>query len=305
MSASQKLLAQLARRYRVESGRRFRLADHDSGEVHDVRSKAQAKKLLAAGLERLRELQERLYAHDRWSVLLVLQAMDAAGKDSTIEHVMSGVNPQGCHVTSFKSPTSEELDHDYLWRAARALPERGRIGIFNRSHYEELLIVRVHPELLQRQKLPARTAGEALWKQRSADIAAWESYLAHNGTAILKVFLHLGKEEQRKRFLDRLEEPQKNWKFNLADVEERGHWGAYQRAYEDAIARTAAPHAPWYVVPADTKWYARLVVMAALIDTLEGLELEFPRSSGRHKEELDLARKLLAAEQRTRAKKRR
>jgi PPK2 family polyphosphate:nucleotide phosphotransferase len=300
---AQKLFARLARHYRVEDGKHFRLADHDPGEVREVGNKARAKQLLAAGLERLRELQERLYAQDRWSVLMVLQALDAAGKDSTIEHVMSGVNPQGCHVHSFKAPGPEELDHDYLWRAARALPERGRIGIFNRSHYEELLVVRVHPELLERQRLPRRPAGDKLWKQRAKDIAAWESYLAHNGTAIAKIFLNVGPDEQKKRFEARLSEPEKHWKFQLADVQERGHWQAYHEAYQDAIARTAAPHAPWYVVPADTKWFTRLVVMAALIATLEELGLEFPRVTGERKKELEDARALLAAE--TRGKRRR
>jgi PPK2 family polyphosphate:nucleotide phosphotransferase len=293
-----KLFARLAQHYRVDDGRAFRLSQHDPADVREVRGKAQAKKLLEAGLERLRELQERLYAQDRWSVLLVLQALDAAGKDGTIEHVMSGVNPQGCQVTSFKAPSDGELDHDYLWRVARALPERGRIGIFNRSHYEELLVVRVHPELLERQRLPKRGAGDELWKQRASDIAAWEAYLARNGTAIAKIFLNVSKAEQRKRFLARLDEPAKHWKFRLADVEERGRWNSYQKAYQEAIARTAAPHAPWYVVPADTKWFTRLVVMAALLETLEALDLQFPRVTGPRKEELVQARALLAAEKR-------
>ncbi len=267
-------------------------------EVRAVSGKVQAKQLLEAGRERLRELQERLYAQDRWSVLMVLQAMDAAGKDGTIEHVMSGVNPQGCQVTSFKAPSEEELDHDFLWRVARALPERGRIGIFNRSHYEELLVVRVHPELLERQRLPRKPAGEALWKQRARDIAAWEAYLAHSGVAIAKFFLNVSKDEQRRRFQERLDEPAKHWKFRLSDVEERARWGAYQEAYEQAIARTAAPHAPWYVVPADSKWFMRLVVLAGLIETLEALDLSFPRVVGPRKAELDQARALLAAEKR-------
>ena len=296
MADPHKLLAKLARHYRVEDGKRFRLADHDPADVREIAGKAQGKKLLEAGRERLRELQERLYAQDRWSVLMVLQAMDAAGKDGTIEHVMTGGNPQGCQVTSFKAPSEEELDHDFLWRAARALPERGRIGIFNRSHYEELLVVRVHPELLERQRLPRKPAGDALWKQRARDIAAWEGYLAHNGTAIAKFFLNVSRGEQRERFEERLGEPQKNWKFRLADVAERRHWNAYQAAYEDAIARTAAPEAPWYVVPADAKWYMRLVVLAGLIETLERLELEFPKITGERKAELEEARALLRAE---------
>ena len=305
MADPRKVLSKLARHYRVEDGRRFRLAEHDPADLREVRGKAQGKRLLEAGRERLRELQERLYAQDRWSVLMVLQAMDAAGKDGTIEHVMSGVNPQGCQVTSFKAPSEEELDHDFLWRAARALPERGRIGIFNRSHYEELLVVRVHPELLERQRLPKKPEGDALWKQRARDIAAWERHLAHNGTAIAKFFLNVGKAEQRKRFEERLDEPQKNWKFRLSDVAERQHWNAYQAAYQDAIARTAAPEAPWYVVPADAKWFMRLVVLAGLIETLEGLELAFPRLSGERKAELEEARALLAAEKRGKRGKRR
>jgi len=298
-----KLFARLAQHYRVDDGRQFRLAQHDPAEVREVSGKAQARKLLEAGLERLRELQERLYAQDRWSVLMVLQAMDAAGKDGAIEHVMSGVNPQGCQVTSFKAPSEEELDHDYLWRVARALPERGRIGIFNRSHYEELVVVRVHPELLERQRLPQRSGGDELWRQRANDIAAWEAYLARNGTAIAKIFLHVSKAEQKQRFLQRLDEPAKHWKFNLGDVQERGRWNSYQKAYQEAIARTAAAHAPWYVVPADTKWFTRLVVMAALLETLERLELQFPRVTGPRKEELVQARALLAAEGRGRARR--
>jgi PPK2 family polyphosphate:nucleotide phosphotransferase len=293
-----KLLARLARHYRVEDGRHFRLADHDPAEVRELQGKAQGKRLLDAGRERLRELQERLYAQDSWSVLMVLQAMDAAGKDGTIEHVMSGVNPQGCQVTSFKAPSEEELDHDFLWRVGRALPERGRIGIFNRSHYEELLVVRVHPELLEHQRLPKKPAGDALWKQRAQDIAGWESYLVHNGVAIAKFFLNVSKAEQKKRFEERLDEPAKHWKFRLGDVAEREHWEAYQQAYEEAIARTAAPHAPWYVVPADSKWFMRLVVLAGLIATLEELELEFPKVEGERKAELAQARALLAAEKR-------
>ncbi|MBK7644228.1 MAG: polyphosphate kinase 2 family protein [Planctomycetes bacterium] len=298
MAHTLKVLAKLARRYRVDQGARFRLSTHDPAEVHLSGGKSEAKKLLEDGRERVRDLQERLYAQDRWSVLMVLQAMDAAGKDSTIEHVMSGVNPQGCQVVSFKQPSQEELDHDFLWRCARALPERGRIGIFNRSHYEELLVVRVHPELLQRQTLPKTLVTPKIWEQRAGDIANWESYLARNGTAIAKIFLHVSRDEQRKRFQARLDEPEKNWKFHVSDVAERAHWDAYQQAYQDAIRRTAAPHAPWYVVPADTKWFTRLVVMAALIQTLESLELQFPKIAGERKQELVRAGELLAAEKR-------
>jgi PPK2 family polyphosphate:nucleotide phosphotransferase len=241
------------------------------------------------------EYQDRLYAQDRWAVLLVFQAMDAAGKDSAIKHVMSGVNPQGCQVYSFKAPTSEELDHDFLWRCSRALPERGRIGIFNRSYYEEVLVVRVHPELLARQKLPPGAVSRSIWKERYEDIASHERYLARNGIAICKFFLNVSPQEQKRRFLDRLDEPEKHWKFSESDVRERQHWDAYMKAYEQAIRNTAAPHAPWYVVPADKKWFTRLVVAAAIIDTLDSLDLRYPQVGPERQEELAMARRELLA----------
>ena len=229
----------------------------------------------------LSELQDKLYAQDRWGLLLVFQAMDAAGKDSTIKHVMSGVNPQGCQVSSFKAPSAEDLDHDFLWRCQRHLPERGRIGIFNRSYYEETLVVRVHPELLERQKLPQTLVGEDIWKQRFRDIRHFESYLSRNGIVVRKFFLHVSHKEQKRRFLKRLDAPEKNWKFSAADVRERQHWPAYMEAYEDMIQHTASDQAPWYVVPADHKWFTRLVVAAAVIDSLLSLQLHYPEEIGR------------------------
>jgi PPK2 family polyphosphate:nucleotide phosphotransferase len=258
-------------------------------------SKPRARKLLQRGISMLADYQERLYAQDRWAVLLIFQALDAAGKDSAIKHVMSGVNPQGCQVFSFKAPNSEELDHDYMWRCARALPERGRIGIFNRSYYEETLVVRVHPGILATQKLPAAAVTPGIWKERFEDIGNFERYLARNGVAICKFFLNVSRQEQKKRFMDRLDDPEKHWKFSEADVREREHWDEYLRAYEDTIRGTAAPHAPWYVVPADNKWFTRLVVAAAVIDTLESLGLEFPKVDAARRKELTSARKLLSA----------
>ncbi len=287
-----------AARYRVTSGRRFRLADHDPADTmgYGSESKPKARQLLQHGISLLTEFQEKLYAQDRWAVLLIFQAMDAAGKDSAIKHVMSGVNPQGCQVFSFKAPTSEELDHDYLWRCWRSLPERGRIGIFNRSYYEETLVVRVHRQLLAAQKLPAGLVGRDIWKQRFEDIGHFERYLARNGVAICKFFLHVSRDEQRKRFLDRLDEPEKHWKFSAADVQERGYWDEYMRAYEQTIRNTAASHAPWYVVPADNKWFTRLVVAAAVIDTLASLDLHYPRVDDARREQLAAARSKLVAD---------
>jgi PPK2 family polyphosphate:nucleotide phosphotransferase len=284
--------------YRITRGKGFRLADIDPGDTHKLKSedKDEAKEWLERGVEWLAEEQDKLYAQDRWAVLLVFQAMDAAGKDGTIKHVMSGVNPQGCQVFSFKQPSAEELDHDFLWRAAKCLPERGRIGIFNRSYYEEVLVVRVHQELLQAQKLPPRLAGRHIWKERLEDIAAYERYLARNGIAIVKFFLHVSREEQKKRFMERLDEPEKNWKFSAADVGERAHWGAYMKAYEDAIRATAAEHAPWYVVPADNKWFTRLVVAAAIAETLQELDLAYPVVDEAKKKELAAAREALLKE---------
>ncbi len=262
----------------------------------DPSNKQAAEAILREGVEILSELQVKLYAQDRWALLLLFQAMDAAGKDSTIKHVMSGVNPQGCQVTSFKAPSPEELDHDYLWRCQRHLPERGRIGIFNRSYYEETLVVRIHPELLARQSLPKELVTPQIWHERFSDICHFENYLGHNGTVVRKFFLHVSREEQKKRFLKRLDEPEKNWKFSAADVRERCHWEAYMKAYEEMIQRTATEEAPWYVVPADHKWFTRLVVAAAVIDTLLSLNLHYPTLSDEARLELVAARRELEAE---------
>ena len=282
--------------FRVDDGRGFRLKCHDPGDSKGIRSKEDAQKLLSRGIEHLAEQQEMLYAQDRWAVLLVFQAMDAAGKDGAIKHVMSGINPQGCQVYSFKAPTSEELDHDFLWRTAKSLPERGRIGIFNRSYYEEVLVVRVHPEILGKQKLPRSQVTRRIWKDRLEDIVAHERYLARNGVVIRKFFLNVSKAEQKKRFLERLDRPEKNWKFSSADAKERRYWGKYMQAYEEAIRATAAPHAPWIVVPADKKWFARLVVAAAVADALEELNLSFPKVTAQQKKELEAARRALDSE---------
>ncbi|MDE1170807.1 MAG: polyphosphate kinase 2 family protein [Verrucomicrobium sp.] len=285
-------IAALARRFRVVSGAGFRLKDRDPACHGDVKKEA-GHLLLKESVSLLSSMQERLYAQDRAALLLIFQAMDAAGKDGTIKHVMSGVNPQGCQVTSFKAPNPAELAHDYLWRTTLALPERGRIGIFNRSYYEEVLIARVHPKLLENEKLPARLVTPRIWKERLEDIAAHERHLARNGTVILKFFLHLSKKEQKKRFLSRLEEPEKNWKFSAADLSERGYWDAYQKAYEEAIRATAAPHAPWFVIPADHKWFARLAVAAAVIEAMRGLNLHFPEVTSAQRRELAKARNAL------------
>jgi PPK2 family polyphosphate:nucleotide phosphotransferase len=282
--------------YRVDDGKGFRLKDHDPSDSSGLDSKEKAEKLLAKGVSRLAELQDRLYAQDRWAVLLIFQAMDAAGKDGAIKHVMSGINPQGCQVYSFKAPTSEELDHDFLWRTAKSLPERGRIGIFNRSYYEEVLVVRVHPEILDKQKLPRQVLTKRIWKARYEDIAAHERYLARNGVVIRKFFLNVSKAEQKKRFLERLDREEKNWKFSSADAKERGHWKEYMAAYQDLIRETAAPHAPWIVVPADKKWFARLVVAAAVADAMEELDLDYPKVTEAQKKELAAARKVLEGE---------
>jgi PPK2 family polyphosphate:nucleotide phosphotransferase len=280
----------LARAFRVTDGRKFRLKDVDPGDTGEVKSKQQAADWLARGVARLSELQEKLYAQDRWGLLLIFQAMDAAGKDSTIKHVMSGVNPQGCEVYSFKAPSAEDLDHDFLWRTTRCLPERGRIGIFNRSYYEEVLVVRVHPEILNSQKLPRRLVTKNLWKERFIDIAAFERYATRNGIAIRKFFLHVSPGEQKRRFMSRLEQPAKNWKFSLGDVKEREHWRDYMRAYEDMIRHTSSAHAPWYVVPADHKWFTRLVVGAAVIDAMEEMAVAFPTLDPAKRKELEAAR---------------
>jgi PPK2 family polyphosphate:nucleotide phosphotransferase len=285
--------ARFAKPFRVTDGRAFRLKDVDPGDTGGLASKEQANRWLARGLARLTALQEKLYAQDRWGLLVIVQAMDAAGKDSTIKHVMSGVNPQGCQVYAFKAPSPEELDHDFLWRTNRCLPERGRIGIFNRSYYEETLVVRVHPKLLASQKLPASLVTKNIWRERFADIAAFERYATRNGIAIVKFFLHVSRDEQKRRFLKRLDRPSKNWKFSLADVGEREFWPDYMRAYEDMIRHTSAPHAPWYVVPADHKWFTRLVVGAAVVDALERIDPAFPKIDREKRRELAAVRTIL------------
>lgn len=288
---------ELSRHYRVTSGKDFRLKDVDPGDTQDLTSedKPRAKEALQMGVEVLAELQDMLYAQDRWSLLLIFQAMDAAGKDGTIKHVMSGINPQGCEVSSFKAPTSEDLDHDYLWRCQKSLPERGRIGIFNRSYYEETLVVRVHPEFLTGQKLPPECVTEDIWENRFQDIRAFERHLTRNGTIVRKFFLHVSRGEQRRRFLSRLELPEKNWKFSANDAKERGFWADYMKAYEETIRETATKDSPWYVVPADNKWFTRLVVAAAVVDTLAGLDLHYPKVSPAKKKELAEARRILLA----------
>jgi len=280
-------------RFRVRPDKKFRLEDHDPGFTGRFESKEDGKRHLEKGLEKLRDLQERLYAQDQWAVLLTFQAMDAAGKDSVIEHVMSGVNPQGCQVYSFKQPSSEELDHDFLWRTTRCLPERGRIGVFNRSYYEEVLVVRVHPQILAKQKLPATLVTDRIWKERYEDIGAFERYLSRNGTVIRKFFLNVSKDEQRQRFLARLDQPEKNWKFAAADVQEREHWDDYMKAYEKMIEATTSDEAPWFVIPADHKWFTRLAVADVIVETLEGLDLHFPEVSEAQRQELQRARALL------------
>jgi PPK2 family polyphosphate:nucleotide phosphotransferase len=288
----------LASRYRVDDGGGFRLKDCDPKDTAGFKAgdRPKAEAALREGVEALAELQDMLYAQDRWAVLLVIQAMDAAGKDGAIKHVMSGVNPQGCQVASFKAPSAEELDHDFLWRCQRHLPERGRIGIFNRSYYEEVLVVRVHPEILAKQRLPEALTGKGLWERRHRDIRAFERYLGHNGVAIRKLFLHVSRGEQKRRFLERIAEPEKNWKFSSADVAERAHWKAYQGAYEEMIRETSTPEAPWFVVPADNKWFTRMVVAAAVVDCLGSLGLSYPAVSPQERAALALARKSLLAE---------
>jgi PPK2 family polyphosphate:nucleotide phosphotransferase len=285
------------KQFRVEPDEKFKLKDRDPADTAGFESRKDAKKRLTEGIEKLRELQEKFYAYDRWALLVVFQAMDAAGKDSTIEHVMSGVNPQGCQVYSFKQPSAEELDHDYLWRTNKCLPERGRIGVFNRSYYEEVLVVRVHEGILAAEKLPAELVDKDIWKQRYKDICAFERYLAHNGTAIVKFFLHVSKEEQRRRFLSRLDEPVKNWKFSLSDAKEREYWDDYMEAYEDMLTNTSTEHAPWYVIPADHKWFMRMAVADIIVSTLEKLRPEFPTITEEKRRELEAARKALEQEE--------
>jgi PPK2 family polyphosphate:nucleotide phosphotransferase len=293
-----RLAREIAAPFRVEKGSEFRLKDVDPADTGDLRAedKPRAKEALAIGVQALAELQERLYAQDQWAVLLIVQAMDAAGKDGAIKHVMSGINPQGCQVCSFKSPSTEELNHDYLWRCLKNLPERGRIGIFNRSYYEEVLVVRVHPEYLEKQKMPPELVTKNIWKERYEDICNVERYLTRNGVIIRKFFLHVSKREQKNRFLERLDNPAKNWKFSSADTRERAFWGGYMDAYEDMIRHTATSYAPWYVVPADNKWFTRVVVAAAVIEALASLDLQFPKVGKEKRKELEAARAALMKE---------
>jgi len=281
--------------FRITKGKGFRLKNFDPGDTCGLKlGKGEASDLLQEGTEWLAQEQDMLYAQDRWSLLLVFQAMDAAGKDSTIKHVMSGVNPQGCQVFSFKQPSQEDLSHDFMWRYSKSLPERGRIGIFNRSYYEEVLIVRVHEEILKRQKIPQSLVGKRIWDERLADIAHFEDYLTRQGVVILKFFLQVSRGEQKKRFMKRLDTPEKNWKFSASDVHERKFWGDYMRAYEEAIRATASKHAPWFVVPADNKWFTRLVVAAAIVEAVEELDLTYPKVDARKKRELATMRAALA-----------
>ena len=288
---------EFARNFRVDDGKKFRLKEFATNETlglkHGEGIKDLAAETLREEIELLAEVQDKLFAQDRWGLLLIFQAMDAAGKDGTIKHVMSGINPQGCQVYSFKSPSPEELDHDFLWRTSRCLPERGRIGIFNRSYYEEVLAVRIHPEFLEKQRLPPRLVTNQIWKERFEDISAFERYATRNGIAIRKFFLNVSREEQKKRFLERLDNPDKNWKFSMADAQERERWDDYMAAYEKMIRHTASTHAPWYVVPADNKWFTRLVVAAAIIEALDDMNLAYPKVDKEKRKELEAARSML------------
>ena len=289
---------ELANPYRITNGRGFRLKDIDPDDTGGLKSedKPRAKESLGIGVEALATLQDMLYAQDRWAVLLIFQAMDGAGKDGAIKHVMSGVNPQGCQVASFKAPSAEDLDHDYLWRCQKHLPERGRIGIFNRSYYEEVLVVRVHPEFLTKQKLPPELLGNGVWTDRYQDIRSFERYLSRNGVLVRKFFLHLSRKEQERRFLERLDNPEKNWKFSSSDAEERTHWKGYMAAYEAMIRNTATRRAPWYVVPADNKWFTRVIVAAAIIDAIASLDLAYPEVDETKLQELAATKRMLEAE---------
>jgi PPK2 family polyphosphate:nucleotide phosphotransferase len=289
-------ISKLIEPYRIEHGKKFRLKDHDPADTQGLDLKEEANQFLKEGVQRLSEMQQKLYAQDRWALLLIFQGMDSAGKDGAIRHVMSGVNPEGCQVYSFKQPSAEDLSHDFLWRAAKNLPQRGHIGIFNRSYYEETLIVRVHPPVLREERLPPSLITKKIWRERFEDINAFERYLERNGTLVCKFFLHLSKAEQRRRFLARLDEPEKNWKFSEDDVREREYWDDYMRAYQDTIRHTATPRAPWYVIPADHKWFARIVVASAIIQALESLKLSYPKVDAEKKKELESARKLLVEE---------
>jgi PPK2 family polyphosphate:nucleotide phosphotransferase len=281
--------------FRVDGSSEFHLRSHETAEKGGL-DKEKGEKIIAANRKRLNDLQEKLYAQDRWSLLLIFQGMDAAGKDSAIKNVFDGVNPQGCQVSSFKQPSARELDHDFMWRSAVALPERGHIGIFNRSYYEECLVVRVHPEILAKEKLPPRLVTRNIWRERFEDISAFERYLSRNGTVVLKFFLNVSKEEQRERFLDRIEEPAKNWKFSMADVSERALWNKYQAAYQEMVRHTSSHVAPWYVVPADHKWFARVVIGSAIVSALDGLDLKFPKVDPASLEEFKQVRKALENE---------
>jgi PPK2 family polyphosphate:nucleotide phosphotransferase len=281
--------------FRFDGSKEFHLRSQQTAEKGGI-DKDKGEKILHANRKRLNDFQEKLYAQDRWSLLLIFQGMDAAGKDSAIKSVFDGVNPQGCEVTAFKQPTAHELDHDFMWRSTVALPERGRIGIFNRSYYEECLVVRVHPETLAKQKIPTRLVTRNIWRERFEDISAFENYLARNGTMILKFFLNVSKQEQRERFLDRLDEPAKNWKFSMADINERELWSKYQAAYQEMIRHTSTKAAPWYVVPADHKWFARVVIGSAIVSALESLDLKFPSVDAASLEEFTQVRKALEDE---------
>jgi len=288
--------SRLAEPFCITKGEKFRLKDWDPADTTGVKNKQQAQNILDAREGVLSHLQEKLYAQDRWALLVILQAMDAAGKDGVIKHVMSGVNPQGCDVYAFKAPSSEELNHDFLWRTQKCVPGRGKIGIFNRSYYEEVLVVRVHPPFLRAEKLPDQLITKHIWDERYEDINAYERYLTHNGVVIRKFFLHVSKEEQKRRFLERLEDPKKNWKFSMADVNECGFWNDYQETYEDMIQNTATRHAPWFVVPADNKWFTRLIVASAIIQALDELHLSFPDVDKAKKKELQAVRDTLLAQ---------
>jgi PPK2 family polyphosphate:nucleotide phosphotransferase len=289
--------AKIAKRFRIDDPKHFRLKDYDPADTQGLDiDKDDARKMLADDIDRLTDMQEKLYAQDRWAVLIILQGMDAAGKDSVIKHVMSGVNPQGCEVHPFKQPSAEELDHDFLWRAAMRLPRRGRIGIFNRSYYEEVLVVRVHPKLLHRTRVPPALVTERIWQERFRDIHGFERHLRKNGIMVLKFHLRISAEEQKRRFLERIDNPAKRWKFSMSDVTERKLWDRYMDAYQDMIRETSTTHCPWYVVPADNKWFARLVVAAALVEVLEGVDLHFPRVTGAALAELKRAKAALEAE---------
>jgi len=286
----------LAHKYRVDSGKHFRLKDYDPAETGHWKSKEHAAETLQEQVTRTSDLQNKLYAQDEWALLLIFQAMDAAGKDGAIAHVMTGVNPQGCEVSAFKTPSARELQHDFLWRTTLRLPERGHIGIFNRSYYEEVLVVRVHSEALKNEKIPSPLMSKKIWDERFEDICCFERHMARSGTIIRKFFLHLSRKEQKKRFLARLDEPEKNWKFSASDVHERKYWDDYQNAYEDMIRNTSTKHAPWYVVPADNKWFTRLVISTVIVDTLESLKLQFPKVDGAQRKELEAAKQDLVKE---------